>query len=48
MIEPVKLKKDPFLSDSNIKDDYGQTFSPMTKVIVGNYYKHFKQVKEGE
>ena len=44
----VKLKKDLYLTDSNIKDDYGQIFPPMTKVIVRNYYEHFKQVKEGD
>ena len=44
----VKLKKDPFLIDGNTKDDYVQTFPPMTKVIVGHYYEHFKQVKEGD
>ena len=33
----VKLKKDPFLTDSKIKDDYGQIFTPMTKVIVGHH-----------
>ena len=44
----VKLKKDPFLTDGNTKDDCGQTFPPMTKVIVGHYYEHFKQVKEGD
>ena len=44
----VKLRKDLFLTDSNVKDDYGQTFLPMTKVIAGNYYEHFKQVKEGD
>ena len=44
----VKLKKDLFLTDSNIKDGYGQTFHARTKVIVGNYNEHFKQAKEGD
>ena len=44
----VKLKEDPFLTDSNIEDDYGETFPSMTKVILGNYYEYFKQVKEGD
>ena len=30
----VKLKKDPFLIDGNTKDDYVQTFPPMTKVLL--------------
>ena len=38
---------DPFLTDSNTKGDYGQTFASMTKVIFGHYYEHFKQVKKG-
>ena len=44
----VKLKKDSFLTDSNTKDDYGQTFPLMTKIIVYNYYEHLKQVKESD
>ena len=44
----VKLKKDLFLTDSNTKDDHGQTFPTMIKIIVGNYYEHFKQVNESE
>ena len=38
---------DPFLTDSNTKGDYGQTFASMTRVIFGHYYEHFKQVKKG-
>lgn len=43
----VKLKKNPFLRDSDTKYGHGYTFPPMTKIIVVNYYWHFKQVKEG-
>ena len=30
----VKLKKDPFLTDSNTKDDYGQTFAQWQKLLL--------------
>ena len=42
----VKLENDLFLTEGNTKDDYGQTFFSMTKVIGGHYYKRFIQVKE--
>ena len=42
-----EIKERPIPEDSNTKDDYVQTFPPITKIIVGNYYEYFKQVKEG-
>ena len=42
----MKLENDLFLTEGNTKDDHGQTFLSMTKVIGGHYYKRFIQVKE--
>ena len=44
----MKSSKDPFTTTECVKDHYGHYILANAKVIEGNYYKIFKEAKEGE
>ena len=44
----VKVSRDPFITTECVKDDYGHYILTNKEVIEGNYYKIFKETKEGD